>query len=160
MQKLVPQSPGQLLILAEFWIEGKIVPKKRGRTFRRGGKTITTLPANYRKWQKDAIASLQKQARYNKVIIDQYPVSLYGWFFRQSTGDVNNLGGAIEDALVKGGILADDSKKYVSENHFQFALGGDNKGCLVRVCEASSTAPPPYHVTRMTAALLRQNGII
>jgi Holliday junction resolvase RusA-like endonuclease len=147
-------KPLEAAVLAEFWIEGKIIPKKRGRTFKRGGKSITTLPANYRKWQDAAIATLQKQARYNRIIIEQYPVNLCGWFFGQTTGDINNLGGAVEDALVKAGILSDDSKKYVWENHFQFA-SAPVEGCLIRVCESTLVTPPPYQQARETAAHVR-----
>ena len=113
---VIPPDAGE--VLAELWLEGRVIPKKRARTFKQGKRTITTLPDNYRKWKQSAIASLRKQSRYHRLNVEP-PIEVYAWFLGFAAGDTDNLKGAIMDALVGAAIIPDDSPTY--------SLGGGEK---------------------------------
>lgn len=101
----------------QFWLNGAIVPKARARTFSRGGKTITTLPENYRKWKKQTVSLFKANQRWLYWDATSFPVSLYGLFVNQKiTKDSDNLIGAIADALFDCGFLPNDNGKYVGKS--------------------------------------------
>ncbi len=91
-----------------YQLTGKITPKARPRLGRGG----VHLPANYRDWKDDAIAQLLSQSRplapLEKATIS---IAIGG----KQRGDLDNIAGAILDALVQSGILLDDRISVVSK---------------------------------------------
>jgi Holliday junction resolvase RusA-like endonuclease len=110
--------------VTDLWLPGKVVPKARPR-FAAGG---AYLPARYRDWLESAADSLAYQdgKRTRKVegptlvelIFHSDGVDIRverltaGWARgpRAQRGDIDNLAGAVMDALVRAGILEDDAQ--------------------------------------------------
>ena len=113
-------------IITPIYIIGAsyIVPKARPRT-PRSGKGRVCLPKNYIRSQKQ-LSSIFKALEYNFIDVNgcskypfDYPISLT-FSYTQNRGDADNIGGAILDAMVKSGMIKDDSKKYVPDATFQW----------------------------------------
>jgi Holliday junction resolvase RusA-like endonuclease len=105
-----------------YQLTGKITPKARPRLGRGG----VHLPANYRDWKEDAIAQLLSQSRPT-CPIDKAEVSIE--IGGKQRGDLDNIAGAILDALVQSGILLDDRISVVSKlsiEHFPKLPPGAN----------------------------------
>jgi Holliday junction resolvase RusA-like endonuclease len=86
-------------------VSGQVVPKARPR-FKAGQGGF--LPKRYRDWKQSAIAELLTQVH----TIDGLPLStahVQVTIHGSRRGDLDNLCGAIFDALVQAGILKDDS---------------------------------------------------
>jgi Holliday junction resolvase RusA-like endonuclease len=84
-----------------FILNGAVVPKARAR--HSGYQTY--LPATYRHWKDTAIAQLRSQYRGERPL----PKAAVGIQIHGSArGDLDNLAGAILDALVQSDILVDD----------------------------------------------------
>jgi Holliday junction resolvase RusA-like endonuclease len=94
--------------MRQFKLIGIVAPKARPR-FARG---VAFLPPNYRKWKDRAIVSLQLQNQLSP--IDQ-PVAVTIVFQGDHKGDIDNLAGAILDALVQAAILKDDCLSIVRQ---------------------------------------------
>lgn len=95
-----------------FTLEGAIVPKARPRVTDRG----TFMPAKYRDWKEEAIADLICQSRQK---LSVFPIDSCGIIINllgkhSRSGDLDNVSGAILDALVQSGILRDDSMAVVT----------------------------------------------
>lgn len=89
----------------EYRIEGRIVPKARPRN---NGRQHY-LPPRYRLWKQDAIAQLLPQRPiepHSRVLVK---IILVG----KHRGDLDNLSGAILDALVQAGVIVDDSVMHI-----------------------------------------------
>ena len=85
----------------QFALTGSVVPKARPRVTRKG----TFLPQRYRNWKEEAIASLLSQrTKYEPLEKVTISIELYG----AARGDLDNIAGAILDALVQAGIIFDD----------------------------------------------------
>ena len=84
-----------------YTLTGKNTPKARPRLGRGGAY----LPSKYRDWKEDAISQLLTQPcpqqSLEKAVIS---ISIGG----KQRGDLDNIAGAILDALVQAGILLDD----------------------------------------------------
>lgn len=78
-----------------------VVPKARPR-FKNGR---AYLPQSYRDWMQDAVSELLLQAR--PVTPINYPVEVE-IVINTQRGDLDNLAGAVLDALVNASILEDD----------------------------------------------------
>lgn len=78
-----------------------VVPKARPRF--KGGRAY--LPQNYRDWMNDAVSFLLTQSRPAIPINHPVQVSIT---LKQPRGDLDNLAGAVLDALVNAAILEDD----------------------------------------------------
>ncbi|WP_373546358.1 RusA family crossover junction endodeoxyribonuclease [Chamaesiphon sp.] len=105
-----------------YQLTGKITPKARPRLGRGGAY----LPSNYRDWKDDAIAQLLAQSRPPEPIARaKVSIAIGG----KQRGDLDNIAGAILDALVQSGILLDDRLSVVSKlsiEHFpKLALGAN-----------------------------------
>jgi Holliday junction resolvase RusA-like endonuclease len=91
-----------------YQLTGNITPKARPRLGRGGAY----LPSKYRDWKDEAIAQLLTQSRppqpLAKAIIS---IAIGG----KQRGDLDNIAGAILDALVQSGILLDDRISIVSK---------------------------------------------
>jgi Holliday junction resolvase RusA-like endonuclease len=84
-------------------IDGPVTPKARPRVAR--GQAY--LPAGYRTWKDTAIASIQAQTLNTPGLPwPQAHVSIA--IGGKQRGDLDNIAGAILDALVQAGVLADD----------------------------------------------------
>lgn len=101
-----------------------VVPKARPRT-PKSGKGRVFLPKNYINSQKQ-LASIFKALEYSFIEDDggskypfDYPISVT-FSYTQKMGDADNIGGAILDAMVKSGMIKDDSKGYVPSVIFQW----------------------------------------
>lgn len=82
-------------------LPGKVVPKARPRVSR--GHAY--LPKRYRDWKDGAIAHFVSQCPAG-----WQPLTLaaIGIQFSRQRGDLDNLAGAVLDALVQAGVLVDD----------------------------------------------------
>lgn len=91
-----------------YHLNHRIVPKARPRLSASGR---AFLPKNYRDWKTNAIECLRSQhlppQPYQRVTID---VALFG----NHRGDLDNICGAILDALVQAEILQDDRLSVVT----------------------------------------------
>lgn len=91
-----------------FTIPGKVVPKARPRI---NGRQAY-LPSGYRTWRNTALIELLAQEKpvnpMNSVCVG---IKFYG-FHR---GDLDNLAGAVLDALVEAEIIEDDRLSVVNE---------------------------------------------
>lgn len=84
-----------------FTLTGAVVAKARPRVTRQG----TFLPQKYRDWKEEAIAELLSQrTRYKSLEEVTISIELYG----TCRGDLDNIAGAILDALVRAEIIKDD----------------------------------------------------
>jgi Holliday junction resolvase RusA-like endonuclease len=91
-----------------YQLIGKIVPKARPRL----GNGRAYLPDNYRDWKDDAIAQLLTQSRPpDPMAKAEVSIAIGG----KQRGDLDNIAGAILDALVQAGILLDDRLSVVSK---------------------------------------------
>ena len=97
-----------LLPTQKFTLSGAVIPKTRPRVTRRG----TFLPKRYREWKEEAIAILLSQ-RISFETMDKVAIAieLYG----SARGDLDNIAGAILDALVQADIIVDDRISIVKE---------------------------------------------
>ncbi len=99
--------------MINFKLDGRIIPKARPRVF----KKRAYLPQNYRAW-KDASAlffqkELKRQGWTN--FWDENGIDVSIVFIGKHKGDLDNLAGAILDALVDSGVIPDDSLKWVKK---------------------------------------------
>jgi Holliday junction resolvase RusA-like endonuclease len=105
-----------------YKLTGKITPKARPRLGRGG----VHLPANYRDWKKNAILQLLAQSRPLEPLAKaEVSIAIGGG----QRGDLDNIAGAILDALVQSGILLDDRLSVVSKlsiEHFPKSPPGAN----------------------------------
>jgi Holliday junction resolvase RusA-like endonuclease len=84
-----------------YQLTGKITPKARPRL----GQGRAYLPQNYRDWKDDAIVQLITQSLPAQPITRaEIAIAIGG----KQTGDLDNIAGAILDALVQSGVLLDD----------------------------------------------------
>ena len=105
-----------------YQLTGKITPKARPRLGRGG----VHLPANYRDWKENAILELLTQSRLPEPLAKAKVSIAIGGGQR---GDLDNIAGAILDALVQSGILLDDRISVVSKltvEHFPKLPPGAN----------------------------------
>jgi Holliday junction resolvase RusA-like endonuclease len=105
-----------------YQLTGNITPKARPRLGRGGAY----LPSKYRDWKDEAIAQLLAQSLppqpLDKAVIS---IGIGG----KQRGDLDNIAGAILDALVQAGILLDDRISVVSKlsiEHFPKQQPGAN----------------------------------
>lgn len=91
-----------------YQLTGKITPKARPRL----GKGRAYLPQKYRDWKDEAISQLLTQSRPPDPLV-KAEVSIY--IGGGQRGDLDNIAGAILDALVQAGILLDDRISVVSK---------------------------------------------
>jgi Holliday junction resolvase RusA-like endonuclease len=105
-----------------YQLTGNITPKARPRLGRGGAY----LPDKYRDWKEDAILQLLTQTPppqpLDKAVIS---IAIGG----KQRGDLDNIAGAILDALVQAGILLDDRISVVSKlsiEHFPKLPPGAN----------------------------------
>jgi len=91
-----------------FVLQGEIVPKARPR-FSAGH---TYLPAKYRDWKTQAIEALRAQ-RGELPTLSKAAVTIV--IYNQARGDIDNIAGAVLDALVQAGILQDDRLSCIPE---------------------------------------------
>jgi Holliday junction resolvase RusA-like endonuclease len=84
------------------------------------------LPANYRDWKESAIIELLTQSRPpDPMAKAEISIAIGG----RQRGDLDNIAGAILDALVQAGILLDDRISVVSKltiEHFPRQPPGAN----------------------------------
>jgi Holliday junction resolvase RusA-like endonuclease len=84
-----------------YQLTGKITPKARPRL----GQGRAYLPQNYRDWKEDAIVQLITQSLPAQPMTRaEVAIAIGG----KQTGDLDNIAGAILDALVQAGVLLDD----------------------------------------------------
>jgi Holliday junction resolvase RusA-like endonuclease len=96
---------GETNKMLELQLMGEIVPKARPRvTYGRA-----YMPQNYRDWKECAIADLaqQYQGKEPMAALSEVSIALTGKHSRR--GDLDNIAGAILDALVQARILANDN---------------------------------------------------
>jgi Holliday junction resolvase RusA-like endonuclease len=75
------------------------------------------LPAKYRNWKANAIAQLLAQSRPVRPI-EKATISI--GIGGKQRGDLDNIAGAILDALVQSGILLDDRISVVSKLSIEY----------------------------------------
>jgi Holliday junction resolvase RusA-like endonuclease len=105
---------------------GRVIPKARPR--HNGSQSY--LPSGYRDWKASAIAELRCQYQQSPIPKAEIAITIVG----SARGDLDNLAGAILDALVQSGVLKDDSCKCVPRlivNHTPNKISHT----LIEVCE-------------------------
>lgn len=105
-----------------YKLTGNITPKARPRLGRGG----VHLPANYRDWKENAIIELLSQSRPPEPLTKAEVLIAIGG---KQRGDLDNIAGAVLDALVQAGILLDDRISVVSKltvEHFPKLPPGAN----------------------------------
>lgn len=88
---------------------------------RKGKPTIRTKTPEYRKWVETVVPMLRPYARPLS-----YPVTVEYVVRDKMHGgsDIGNLTKALTDALVKAGVLHNDSVKYLRKESIEYAPGG------------------------------------
>jgi Holliday junction resolvase RusA-like endonuclease len=88
-------------------LTGRVIPKQRPRF----SKGHSYLPSGYRNWKDAAIAQLLTQ--YTGTAFTRVAVTIN--ILGSARGDLDNLAGAVLDALTQSGILVDDRLSCVPE---------------------------------------------
>lgn len=96
-------------------LSGTIVPKARPRFWKKGDRVLT--PLRYRNWKKQAIAKLTLQWREPPV--EKFKLSIVFGAIGQR-GDLDNLAGAVLDALVQARVIKDDRLSCCAELNIKF----------------------------------------
>ena len=82
-------------------------PKARPRVTRRG----TFMPSDYQKWMKQAVFLLKTQWKESPLQkVKKITVNMFG---ARAQGDSDNFIGSVFDAMVKAGVIRDDSVSVV-----------------------------------------------
>jgi Holliday junction resolvase RusA-like endonuclease len=89
----------------QLTLTGRVIPKARPR--HNGNQSY--LPSSYRDWKDSAITELRCQYQGQQIAKAEIAITIVG----SARGDLDNLAGAILDALVQSGVLKDDSCKCV-----------------------------------------------
>lgn len=118
----MPEQPAQYSL--SLWLEGKIIPKKRPR--HNGNHSF--LPNAYRDWKNAAALLLRSQ--YNQKTIEKASITIK--IYGDKRGDLDNLAGAVLDALVQAEVLKDDRINCVPELIVQYA-GKGAPGAAIRI---------------------------
>ena len=90
----------------------RIVPKARPRF----SKGRCYLPTNYRQWKAKAVEELK--AQWGALPLSKAHITIE---IPQQRGDLDNIAGAVLDALTEAGIIADDRMSCVEELHIKKA---------------------------------------
>lgn len=105
--------------MPSLFLEGLVIPKKRPRVTR----NATFMPPAYAEWLDDSAFLLSSQWRNNYPNFQlEFPLIIAIAFIGKhpKRGDLDNLSGAVLDALVKGAILPDDSVKFICTLYIKF----------------------------------------
>lgn len=105
-----------------------IQPKARPRFD--GNRVLT--PKRYRDWKADAILDLKAQVPAGFQVIAKASVDIV--ILGSVRGDLDNLAGAVLDALVQAGILQDDRLSCVPKLSIEHQKA-KQKSVQVRLCE-------------------------
>jgi Holliday junction resolvase RusA-like endonuclease len=122
-------NPAPALSL-NIWLEGRVTPKARPRVTRNG----TYFPRRYQDWRQSAQAQILAQVSdrsWLPIPRAAVKVQLQG----AHRGDLDNLAGAVLDALVFGGILLDDRISCVPRLSVEHQSKGQ-QGCWVELVSA------------------------
>jgi len=109
----------------EFTIHGKCIPKARPRF---SGHAYT--PIKYKEWKDNAIKQLSQQYRGQPLNDCAIRIIFYG----NHRGDLDNLAGAVLDALTQAKIIKDDSLKHVK--HLEIIHKGADCISVNIICNA------------------------
>ena len=92
-------------IALNLWLDGRVSPKARPRV----SNGHAYLPSTYRKWKHDAVLELLCQLGSRDCLPIAVPVAVEIALTGSShRGDLDNLAGAVLDALVEASVLTDD----------------------------------------------------
>ena len=100
----------------------KTVPKERPSVTSRG----THYSQAYTKFQADAKAALMAAVGYMPAMLTRYfpltkvKITIEFWGSIRGNGDLDNAGGAWEDAMKQAGIISGDNVQRVNEVNFKF----------------------------------------
>lgn len=97
-----------------LFLSGEITPKARPRLL----KNHAYLPEKYRNWKKDTIATLREQ--WTRPSLKKTEVVVITGA-RGQRGDLDNIIGAILDAMVQARVIKDDSVKNVPSFFVEYA---------------------------------------
>lgn len=107
-------------------ITGHIRPKARPRRTNFG---VTSCP-DYRSWKENAIAQLRLQLPQQYQIVKECSIEI--WFYGALRGDIDNLAGAILDALVQADVIEDDRLSLIKELKVKHEKRKE-KGCDITI---------------------------
>ena len=113
-----------------FKLEGSIVPKARPRF----GKGRSYLPKRYRLWKENAIVFLKEQLPDGFKAIEKCSINVV--IYGSARGDIDNIFGAIADALVQSGVIKDDRLSVLSKIMIEHIPGKDK---LAQITVSSMT---------------------
>lgn len=93
------------MLILNLWLDGRVLPKARPRV----SKGQAYLPSAYREWKRDAVLKLLCQLGNRDSFPIAVPVAVEIALIGAShRGDLDNLAGAVLDALVEAAVLTDD----------------------------------------------------
>ena len=98
--------------ILQIIIFGQTIAKKNSQRIIKMGRRSAIRPSKaFDMWAKDVVQEL----RLRPVWQGTYPVDLYMSFYRKTRAkfDFENMVSSIQDVLVKGGVLEDDSMIHV-----------------------------------------------
>ena len=93
----------------DLLLQGAIAPKARPRVTRHG----TFIPKKYRAWKLGAIAEFKRQWGARAAITEPVAISISLRGKHSRRGDLDNIAGAILDALQDAEVLRNDNSKAV-----------------------------------------------
>ena len=93
------------MLILNLWLDGRVSPKARPRV----SNGHAYLPSAYRKCDRDAVLELLCQLGSRDCLPIAVPVAVEIALTGSShRGDLDNLAGAVLDALVEASVLTDD----------------------------------------------------
>lgn len=116
------------MINMKLIISGDVPSQKNGKEIsinRKTGQRFVRSNDRVKSWQKSAISELKEQFSGNMVTGYPIGVSLVFYYKTNRRKDLDNGAGGVMDALVKAGVLEDDSQKFV--DCLQLQYGGLDK---------------------------------
>lgn len=109
---------------------GRIVPKARPRFNKETG---AFLPQRYRAWKNQAIARIHCQKPPDWQPMDSCRITIVFVGKHNKNGDLDNLAGAVLDALVSAEVIIDDRLSVVRELSLRFEESKDEATTEIEV---------------------------
>jgi Holliday junction resolvase RusA-like endonuclease len=125
MHTIQPEQAIEGLKLS-FKLKGAIQPKARPRVTEKGigssRRKFAYMPLEYTKWKNAAIASLAEQKLHYLIDmpIDYFKIIILITGDQNRNGDLDNIAGAILDALVQSRVIENDNLNHVDTQLLQF----------------------------------------
>lgn len=114
-------------------IEGQTPAQKNNKQIainRKTGKTFIVSNKNVQAWQKSAALQL---TQYKQRFTDKVTVSYYFYVKDNRARDLDNMEATVNDALVKAGIVLDDSWQCLAKGGSDAEIDRDNPRAVIEI---------------------------